>query len=378
MCLRFPANFGLVIAVFVLAGGVAADSPFATRVLDYAPAPGQWVNDARFNDPAAALGAPFPGGLGEPDEVSLVSLGGFGGSIILAFDHTVVDDPGNRFGMDAIVFGNAFLVGGDPHAHWAECATIEIALDENGNGEADDTWYLIPGSHIPDPASQFLIVTWDDDVNDDTYPPDLASWIPAGSDGTWTTAAFELPAGVFGQLTMSNPSSDPSLEGIFGYAEYSPTLRLGDLNGDGVVDDPTLLPEAFYTVPDDPLAVGVTAGSGGGDAFDIAWAIDPDTGLPAELPGFDFIRLSSAIDVVAGVLGEKSPEIDAVADAAPDPFGDADDDGDIDLMDAGALQVCFGAADAAAAGCDRSDREPDEVIDLLDWGAMLGLMTGPE
>ena len=56
-------------------------------------APGQWVNDARFNDPAAALGAPFPGGLAEPDEVALVSLGGFGGSIILAFDHTVVDDP---------------------------------------------------------------------------------------------------------------------------------------------------------------------------------------------------------------------------------------------------------------------------------------------
>ncbi len=377
MLLRSPASFHLALALFVLADGAAADLPFATRVIDYAPAPGQWVNDARFNDPAAALGAPFPGGLAEPDEVALVSLGGFGGSIILAFDHTVVDDPRNRFGMDAIVFGNAFLVGGDPNERWAECATIEIALDENDNGEADDAWYLIPGSHIPDPVSQFLVVTWDDDVTDDTYPPDLASWIPAGSDGTWTTAAYELAVDVFGQPVVTNPSLDPDLEGIFGYAEYSSTQRLGDLDGDGAVDDPTLPPEAFYTVPDDPLSVGVTTGSGGGDAFDIAWAIDPDTGLPAELPGFDFIRLTSAVDVVAGVLGEKSPEIDAVADAAPDLFGDTDDDGDIDLMDTATFQVCFGVAEAAAAECDRSDREPDLIIDLLDWAAMFGVMTGP-
>ena len=377
MSLSPLGNLCLAPLLVVLADGVVAETPFATRVVDYAPAPGQWVNDVRFNDPTAALGAPFPGGLPAPDELSLVSLGGFGGSITLAFDHTILDDPLNSFGMDAIVFGNAFWVSDSPNDHWAECATIELSLDVNGNDEADDEWYLIPGSHILDPASQFLVVTWDDDVNDDTYSPKLASWIPPGLSGTWTTEAYELPADVFGPPVVTNPSTDPSVDGIFGYAEYSPTLRLGDLDGDNAVDDPTIMPEEFYTVPDDPLSVGITPDSGGGDAFDIAWAIDPETGLPAKLPGFDFIRITTAVNIVAGILGEKSPEIDAVADAAPDPFGDMDDDGDIDLVDVGAFQVCFSVTDVLTAGCDRSDREPDEIIDLLDWAAMLDRITGP-
>lgn len=367
----------LVLAAVALADGVVAETPFATRVIDYSPAPGQWVNDFRFNNPSAALGQPFPGGLPSPDEFSLVSLGGFGGSIILAFDHTIQDDLLNPFGMDAIVFGNAFWVSSNPNDHWAECATIEISLDVNGNGDADDRWYLIPGSHIPDPTGQFLVVTWDDDVADDTYPPAFDTWIPPGLSGMWTTEAYELPGDLFGPPVVTNPSLDPGVEGIIGYAEYSPTLLLGDLDADNVVDDPTIPPEEFYTVPDDPLEVGMTPGSGGGDAFDIAWAIHPATGKSANLPGFDFIRITTAVNVVFGALGEKSPEIDAVADVAPDPFGDFDDDGDIDLVDLAAFQICFGVADVLTAGCERIDREPDGLIDLVDWAAIQSRLTGP-
>jgi len=323
----------LLVVAGVLGGNAIGVSPFAARVVEYAPAPGQWVNDERFNQPTAALGEPFGGGLAEPGDANVVTLGGFGGSITLAFDHTVLDDPRNFFGMDAIVFGNAFWVGGDPNAHWAECATIEISLDENHNGVPDDPWFLIPGSHIVDPAEQLSVMTWDDDVGDATYPPDLASWIPAGASGVWETEAYALPVELFGVPTVTNPSSDSAVEGIYGYAEYTPTRVLGDWNGDGAVDDPGATPEDFYTVPDDPLVVGITEGSAGGDAFDIAWAIDPQTGAPAQLDGFDFIRLTAAVHSVMGVLGEKSPEIDAVADAAPDPFGDLDDDHDIDLAD---------------------------------------------
>ena len=377
MSLSPLGNMPLAFLLVVLADGVMAETPFATRVVDYAPAPGQWVNDFRFNDPSAALGQPFPGGLPSPDESSLVSLGGFGGSITLAFDHTILDDPLNSFGMDAIVFSNAFWVAGNPNDHWAECATIEISLDVNRNGLADDRWYLIPGSHINDLWGQFTSVTWDSDVNDDTYPPPYTSWIPPGFSGVWTTSGYLLPLDVFGVPLVTNPSSDPAVEGIFGYAEYSPTLLLGDLDADNAVDDPNILPEEFYTVPDDPLAVGITPGSGGGDAFDIAWAIDPATGKSANLPGFDFIRITTAVNVVLGVIGEMSAEIDAVADAAPDPFGDFDDDGDIDLVDVAALQNCFGVADVLAAGCDRMDREPDGFIDLVDAAQMFQRLTGP-
>lgn len=335
----------LAFVLVLLAEGVVAETPFATRVIDYAPAPGQWVNDDRFNDPTAVLGPPFPSGLPSPDEFSLVTLGGFGGSITIGFDHTVLDDPLNAFGTDAIVFGNALWASGNPNDHWTECATIEISLDVNGNRDADDPWYLIPGSHIPDPAGQFVVVTWDDDVGDDTYPPAIDTWIPPGSSGMWTTWAYELPPELFGAPVVTNPSLEPGVEGIFGYAEYSPTFLLGDLDADNVVDDPTIPSEEFYTVPDDPFAVGMTPGSGGGDTFDIAWAIDVATGKSANLPGFDFIRITTAVNVVFGALGEKSAEIDAVADVAPDPFGDFDEDGDVDLLDYSAFQNCFGVAD---------------------------------
>lgn len=352
-------------------------SPFATKVLEFAPAPGQFVNHPDFNDPGRALGPPSGGGTSAPNNTSVVSLGGFGGYIVLGFDHTIRDDPLNPFGMDAIVFGNAYWVGGDPNRHWAECATIEISADENGNGLADDTWYLIPGSHITNPPLQLIVKHWDDNINDKRYPPEDESWIPPGNIGTWDTQAFALPVTIFGSTVVTNPNLGGQSEGILGYGDYSPTLVLGDLNGDNFVDDATISPEEFYTSPDDPYTVGITAGSGGGDAFDIAWAIDPITGRAAELSGFDFIRLTSAVDSVSPIFGEKSAEIDAVADVTPDRFGDADDDGDIDLADAAYLQNCYRSNTNSAPECARLDREPNLLVNNADVAAFIRRMTGP-
>ena len=374
---RHRAWLSSVVVWGLLGVGSAMGEPFAAYVIRYDPAPGRFVNDAAFNDPQDALGPPNGGGIAGPDNSSLVSLGALGGAITLGFDHPVEDDPRNPFGMDAIVFGNSFWAGGDPDRRWAECATIEISFDENANGEADDPWYLIPGSHIPDPSLQWLEVTWDDDILDGTFPPSESGTIPPGLFGQWTTSAFSLPLELFGTLVVVNPAEDISVEGIFGYADYSPTLVLGDLDADDIVDDTSMTPEAFYTLPDDPRTVGISSGSGGGDAFDIAWAIDPDTGLPADLAAFHFIRITSAVNAWSEVFGENSAEIDAVADAAPDPFGDADGDGDIDLRDVAALQRCFDRVREAPPGCDRLDLEPDGFVDDTDAGALLNRIVGP-
>jgi len=66
-----------------------------------------------------------------------------------------------------------------------------------------------------------------------------------------------------------------------------------------------------------------------------------------------------------------------VADVAPDPFGDADDDGDIDLRDVAKLLNCFGDDSGLAPGCERVDREPNGTIGLEDAAAFVGRMTGP-
>ena len=110
--------------------GAGEGSPFAALVIDFEPAPGQFVNVEAFNDPHRALGPPIGGGTNDGNDTSVVSLGGFGGSLTLAFDHTVADHPLSPMGQDAIVFGTAFWVGGNDQRHRGECATIEISLDE--------------------------------------------------------------------------------------------------------------------------------------------------------------------------------------------------------------------------------------------------------
>ena len=70
--------------------------------------------------------------------------------------------------------------------------------------------------------------------------------LPPHTAGTWTTSAFELPPDLFAVTIIENPSSDPDIEGIYGYADYTPTVILGDLDIDNEVEDTSITAEAFY------------------------------------------------------------------------------------------------------------------------------------
>ena len=304
--------------LFLLAGAVSVAAPaaraddFATRVIAYNPAFGQFINDPAFNDPARALGPPVGGGTINADLSSLVSLGGFGGSITLAFDQPVEDHPDNPQGLDFIVFGNAFHFAGDETRRWAEAALVEISYDANTNGLADDPWYTIPGSALAAPI---------------TLP---------------------LPPAFNGPVLENTTGTDQ--EQHWGYADLSPTLLLGDTDANNTVDDPAADPHSFYTVPDSPMTVGVDPGSGGGDAFDIAWAIDPVTGSPANLTAFHFIRLTTAADHKTAIFGENSAEIDAVADVRPihTCIADVNNDGMLSPADFSAWVAAYNTQSPAA------------------------------
>jgi hypothetical protein len=143
---------------------------------------------------------------------------------------------------------------------------------------------------------------------------------------------------------------------------------LGDLNADNIVDDPGIPPEEFYTVPDDPYEVGMTPAAGGGDAFNIGDAIDPATGLPAGLTGFDFIRITTAVDVLFATLGEASVEIDAVADVRmADCPGDLTDDDVVDLTDFTFFASAYLANRGEANWLAMADFDGNGTIDLNDF-----------
>lgn len=332
------------IPLLVLAGACshAQAGDFASAVVSYTPAPGQFVNNASFNVPAAALGPPKGGGTLTalaPDVQKSVTLGGFGGSIVLRFEPAVSDDPCNPFGLDAIVFGNAFWVSGNANRRFAESGVIEISRDDNANGLADDAWYVIPGSHIAGsppavvPAQQAESQSWDNNPGTSTPPANLA-WFPLGAPASYVTSTVALPA-LFDVSVLQNPiGTSATREGVWGYADLSPTLILGDTNADNIVDAPALTPGEFYTAPDNPLEVGITPGSGGGDAIDIAWAVNPATGAPARLAEFHFLRISSGVNFIAGSLGENSTEVAGAADVrAKESFYDRTGDAKADVND---------------------------------------------
>ena len=253
----------------------AVDDPWADAVLSY-----NGLNSLPgFTDPLKALGAPAGGGTLAQNNGKAYCIGEPGGApgsyIILKFNTPVLNDPNNPMGIDFVVHGNAFWVGGVPTRRWAEAALIEISEDVNGNGLADDPWYVIPGSR---------------NVSASVLPAGIANPSPA------------LAGNVL------NPNTDGK-EYDWGYSDMSPTIRPYQDN---------------YLRPDDPLKVGLTPYSGGGDAFDISWAVKQD-GTPANLTRFHFIRISAFINGTAAGFGTVSPEVSAVVDI--DPLIDTDSDG---------------------------------------------------
>ena len=85
----------------------------------------------------------------------LVTLGGWGGYIVVGFDHTITNVAGQR---DFRVLGNAFYSSSNKEAFEAgscEPGIIMVAYDANHNGRPDeDEWYEIAGSAHVDPTQE--------------------------------------------------------------------------------------------------------------------------------------------------------------------------------------------------------------------------------
>jgi len=259
----------------------ANSSKYISRVFEYLPAPGQHINQANLGTLEQAQ--KFVGATST--SAATLSLGSFGGYVIFGFDHSVKNQEGADFG----VYGNP---SGGTYP-FSEPGIVMVSQDKNGNGLPDDEWYELAGSEY---SKATTIKNYE-----------ITYTNPKGTtDVTWT----------------DNKGGSGTVINIFkGSRQYYPLFAADQ---DKITFKGTLLPSTKSTsgfVTNAPFDWGYTDSYSAGDdyankqynSFDLSWAVDKD-GKKVNLKTVDFIKVYTAQNVNAGVLGEISTDIKGAVD----------------------------------------------------------------
>ena len=289
--------------LFVL-GFLNAEAQYISQVVEYYPAPGQYINSSPWGDAGSATS--IIGGVN-----GTLCLGAFGGTVVFGFENPVENHPENPFGVDFTIFGN-------PLPDWSEPGVVWVMKDENGNGLPDEAWYQLAGSDYhfsstihdyqvsyTDPGgTEAMDVSWHDHLGNQGF-------IKANS--AHTQAYYPQP-GLFPNV----PSEEYMLTGtlIRGAVDVEhPPVNVSLLRAFGYADNQVRGSEP-HDVPDNPYTPEVE--HSGGDAFDIGWAVD-DEGNSVVLDQIHFVKVQNGLLHQGGWLGEVSTEITGAVDVVPDP-----------------------------------------------------------
>lgn len=267
----------------------ASGSARSTRVFEWMPAPGQFINE-----PSAGAITTMEQACDRAqqrlDAGQYVSLGAFGGYIVVGFDHSITADAS---GYDFAIGGNAFFNAGTGEGGSNEPGIVYVMQDSNGNGLPDDTWYELRGSETGTPAClRDYAVTY--------YRPKTA-----GSNIRWTDS--EGREGTVDYLKAFHPQDSyyPAWIDLESY-----TLRGTRLEARTTQDPNTGLWDnsAFGFGYADNMGDDVLPGDPMRNGFRISDAMLPD-GSPAGLKHIDFVKVQTGVNSKAGWLGEVSTEV---------------------------------------------------------------------
>lgn len=387
--------------LFVVLGMNAQNKNYITRVYDFLPAPGQFVNNSpEYNEgePRDSVLARTLRRLGPKIEVlidydeddnpfvvdtivkpvtsQLISLGSFGGYVIFGFDHPVVNVEGE---YDLQIFGNAFksdslaVSGGS-----SEPGIVMVGVDRDGDGVPGDAdqWYELAGSEHGNPRVQrgFEItyyrpdplqgpVQWTCNSVDSLQSGDV-DYIPMShsqpywplwvDSETLTFTGTKLPCNAINRGTPERPYY---VQFFFdwGYVDCKP-----DFNWQNSIDQAN---QSMQNL-----------------GFKLDWAID-NQGRPVNLTKVDFIKVCSALLQECGWIGETSTEVCGAIDLHPDAtvpdephiIGDINGDGKVDISDVNAvINNMLGKVELIPA----ADINRDNNVDISDVNAIINLMLG--
>lgn len=311
-------------ALSVIPGGVnppdASSTAYITKVLDFMPAVGQFTNELpkyETGDTQETMNAKVLKNIGN-NKRGMISLGGFGGYVVVGFDHTIMNVAGKR---DFRVIANAFYSAANPNSNAPEGGSCEpgvivVAYDANKNGVPDDNeWYEIAGSSHVDPTKELWYskaVTAGNNVKtytnyEITYHRPTQE--PTTAEGKLQYIKWEDNQGQSGYKVKNQFHNQP----------YFPLWAKGDkitfkgtcLPQNGIDESGQgsyyVLYKFLYGYADNETNTKEEA------AIDIDWAIN-NKGQKVNLPGVDFVKIYTGVNQDNGWLGECSTEITNVED----------------------------------------------------------------
>lgn len=289
----------LYISILTLATSFAAfaESPVHSKVIDFVPAPGQFVNELpEYEEGDDATKMAEKAYSYTASDGSFVSLGAWGGYITVGFSRTIVNVDGKR---DIYIEGNAFQAGASTtQGGSSEPGVVLVAYDINKNGVPDDgEWFEIAGSEYKNSVRGYEVtykrpsqldkaenVEWTDNKGNSGYVYANAihtqsywpSWLKDKE--TLTFKGIRLPDNGKNEGTDEKPYFVLS-RFEYGYADNYPNVTAEDVN---VKEE--------------------------GAFIDIDWAVD-ENGNAVKMPGVDFVRIYTGVNQTNGILGECSTDV---------------------------------------------------------------------
>lgn len=249
-------------------------SKWISEIVEYRPAPGQFINTT-LGTPEAASG--IIGG-----RQGLVSLGSFGGQVTFRFDHDLRNIPGTDF----VIFGNAFDSSSEPGI---------VSVSPDGT-----TWYPLKGSENDKPQTiHNYQITYTRPAQTDRA--EAVAWADnQGQTGTIGTVSAHpqcyyplFPTNNSGTLTFSGTLLAPN--SVFENNQFKQKPYEW-----GYADN--------WSVDYNEIASG-DPDTRGSNKFDLDNAVDAN-GNPVTLTSVRLIKVSTALNqMVGGGVGETSTEV---------------------------------------------------------------------
>lgn len=281
-------------------------SPYISRVYEYKPAPGQFVNEMPRYEPGdtyADILQKTEESISGTNDV-MITLGGFGGYVTFGFDHTVVNIPGE---YDFRIWGNAFYELLDPSKRGGSCepGIVCVSYDTNCNGLPDDPWYELAGSdyHNPGTRHAYSVTYHRPDPDREIYSP--SPFIDDYNYIRWTDSDGET--GYVSKNIFHSQSYYPLWVDDDSYSFTGTCLPQNAIDQSGNGTYYVLYSFGWGYVDNHPNDYEDL------NSFKIDWAVDAD-GNPVNLPGVDFIRVYTGINQYCGWIGETSTELSKAVD----------------------------------------------------------------